>query len=61
MVVFDEIDDGIEANDNLAMFVFQLKLFNGIFGPVACAGFVVTNVDDPAFSEVDVCIMIDPV
>ena len=48
----DGIDDGTEADDNHAMLVFQLERFNGIFRPVGCAGFVVTNVDDPAFAEV---------
>ena len=69
IVVSYGIDDGTEADDYLAMLVFQLERFNGIFCPIVYVGFVVTNVDDPAFAEVmtncypvvDVQFRIDPV
>ena len=65
----DEINNGTEADDNIAMLVFQLKWFNGIFRPIGCAGFDITNIDDPAFAKVmmnwdlvvDIWFGIDPV
>ena len=69
IVVSDGINDGTKADDYIAMLVFKLKRFNGIVRSVVCAGFAVTNVDDPAFAEVitnwdlvvDVRLGIDPV
>ena len=51
IVVSDGIDNGTETGDSLAMLVLQLERFNGILHPVGSAGFVVSNVDDPALAE----------
>ena len=69
IVVSDGIDNGTQADDNLTMLLFQLKRFNIIFFPIGCTGCVITNVDDPAFTDVmmnwnlvlDVQFGIDPV